>query len=283
VSFHLGSDDSTIDLDYADLDWDAAHTVETEVNRVIWEDRPVGILFVDESEIHQLPLRRPPKVGGTIRVIRMGDYDTVACGGTHVGRTGEVGLLKIVRIERYKGGTRVAFRCGGRALADYRIALRVVQDTSADLSVHPANLREAVGRLTGDLKETRRQLKAAEGVLLGHEAERLWRETPKRDGVCWVVAHLPDRTYEQARTLAAALAGRPGTVALLAVDDPKGVRLVCERAEDLPEVDAAAILRCAAERLGGRAGGLPTLAQGGAPERDAVMVLTALRGAAMRE
>jgi alanyl-tRNA synthetase len=277
VSFHLGSDDSTIDLDYPDLDWNAAHTVETEVNRVVWDDRPVGILFVDEHDIDALSLRRPPKVSGTIRVIRMGHYDTVACGGTHVERTGAVGLLKIARIERYKGGTRVVFKCGGRALADYQVSLRTVQQASADLSVHPTDLLEAVGRLQAELKEARRQLKATEAMMMEHEAERLWRETPEHDGVRRVVAHLADRSYEQARTMASALAAHPRTVALLAVDDPKGVRLVCERGEDLTEVDAATTLQRAAERLGGRAGGIPTLAQGGAPERDPAAVVEALR------
>jgi len=283
VSFHLGTDDSTIDLTLPALEWDAAHAVEAVVNRVIWENRPVEILFVDESAIHQLPLRRPPKVGGTIRVVRMGEFDTVACGGTHVERTGAVGLLKIVRIERYKGGTRVGFKCGGRALADFQSMLRTVQDASVDLSIHPGDLRAAVGRLQDDLKETRRALGAAEAALIAVEAERLWSEAPERDGVRWVVTHVDDRSYAQARILASSLAAHPRTVALIAVADPKGVRLVCERGKDLPEVDAATTLKRAAERLGGRAGGLPHLAQGGAPEPVAATVLAVLRTAAASE
>jgi alanyl-tRNA synthetase len=282
VSFHLGTDDSTIDLTLPGLEWDAAHAVEEVVNRVIWENRPVEILFVDESAIHQLPLRRPPKVGGTIRVVRMGEFDTVACGGTHVERTGAVGLLKIVRIERYKGGTRVGFKCGGRALTDFQSMLRTVQEASIDLSVHPFDLRAAVGRLQDDLKETRRALGAAEAALIELEAERLWSVAPERDGVRWVVTHVDDRSYAQARSLASSLAAHARTVALISVTDPKGVRLVCERGDDLPDVDAAVLLRGAAERLGGRAGGLPRLAQGGAPAHDAQLVLQALRNAASR-
>jgi alanyl-tRNA synthetase len=282
VSFHLGTDDSTIDLTLSALAWDAAHAVEEVVNRVIWENWPVESLFVEESAIHQLPLRRPPKVGGTIRVVRMGEFDTVACGGTHVERTGAVGLLKIVRIERYKGGTRVGFKCGGRALTDFQSTLRILQATSADLSVRPTDLHTAVRRLRDDLKETRRVLGAVDQSLLEVEAERLWRATPERDGVHWVVTHLEDRSYAQARSLASSLAAHPRTVALISVAAPKGVRLVCERGEDLSDVDAAAVLRRAAERLGGRAGGLPHLAQGGAPGDDTHVVLRALRNAARR-
>jgi alanyl-tRNA synthetase len=283
VSFHLGADESTIDLALSALEWDAAHAVEEIVNRGVWQNRTVEILFVEENAIHQLPLRRSPTVGGTIRVVRMGDFDTVACGGTHVERTGAVGLVKIVRIERYKGGTRVGFKCGGRALAGFQTMQRTVQEVSVDLSVHPCDLRTAVGRLQSDLKETRRALGTADAALIEVEAKRLRSETPEWDGVRWVVTHVEDRSYAQARTLASSLAAHPRTVALISVTDRKRVRLVCERGEDLPDVDAAAILQSAAERLGGRAGGLPHLAQGGAPVRDTATVLAVLRSAAISE
>jgi len=109
VSFHLGTDDSSIDLDVRQLSWEDAFRVEADVNRVIWEDRPVEVHFVAEDEIAGVPLRKPPKVTGTIRVVWIRDVDASACGGTHVPRTGAVGLVKIVRLERYKGGTRVGF------------------------------------------------------------------------------------------------------------------------------------------------------------------------------
>jgi alanyl-tRNA synthetase len=280
VSFHLGSEDSTIDLNVPELDWESAFRVEADVNRVIWENRPVEVHVVDEADIHTMPLRRPPKVRGTIRVIWIKGYEAAACGGTHVQRTGAVGVLKITRLERYKGGIRVGFLCGGRALADYQRVLRTVQEASADLSVHPGQLVDAVGRLRSDAKEASRAARAAENALMALEAERLWRETAEVDGVRRVVAYFADRTFDQARAIAAHACSRSRTLALLAVGDAKGVRLVCQRSDDLPHLDAADILSRAAHSLGGRAGGMASLAQGGAPAVSEETVLRAMRDVA---
>jgi alanyl-tRNA synthetase len=280
ISFHLGTEESHIDLRTPRLSWDDAFRVEADVNRVISENRVVEIHEVDEANIHEIPLRRPPKVGGKIRVIWIKDYDAAACGGTHVSHTGAVGLLKITRIERYKGGMRVAFRCGRRALADYQRVLRGMQEVSAGLSVHQDDVGEAIVRLKSDLRETRQALRAAQGKLMGFEADRLLAETPETDEARRVVQHLEHHTYDEARAMASHVCSHPRTLALLAVDDAKGVRLVCERSDDLPHLDAATILGRAAEALGGRGGGTASLAQGGTPPHSSDVVQQALEDAA---
>jgi alanyl-tRNA synthetase len=279
IGFHLGTETSHIDLNTPGLSWDEAFRVEADVNRVIGENRPVDIHFVDEKEIHTVPLRRPPKVGGTIRVVWVKDYDAAACGGTHVKQTGAVGLLKITHVERYKGGMRVSFRCGQRALEDYQRVLRVLQEVSADLSVHQDQLGEAVGRLKGELRESRQSLRAAQGKLMAFEAERLLAESPQIDGVCCVVSHLQNCSYDDARAIASHVCGHPHTLALLAVTEAKGIRMICQRSDELVDLNAADILSRAAETLGGRSGGTPDLAQGGAPSHPHETVQEALHNA----
>jgi alanyl-tRNA synthetase len=279
LSFHLGADDSSIDLDVADLTWEDAYAVEAQVNRVIWEDRPVEVRFFGEDEIHQVPLRKPPQVRGSIRVVWIRDVDASACGGTHVPRTGAVGLLKIVRLERYKAGTRVGFVCGGRALAHYQRALRGLQTVGADLSVHPDQVPETVARLLGDLKTLRRDMESARDALMAVEAERVWAETAMTDGARRIVAYRADWGPDHLTALATHLAAKPRTVALLAGNDAKGIRLVCRRSDDVTDVDAAAVLRRALERLGGRGGGNARQAQGGAPAAAPEAITEALRNA----
>jgi alanyl-tRNA synthetase len=282
VSFHLGADDSSIDLAIPQLSWDDAFRVEAEVNRVIWEDRAVEVHFVNGDEIDRVPLRKPPTVTGTIRVVWVKDVDASACGGTHVPRTGAVGLLKIVRLERYKGGMRVGFLCGGRALAHYQRVLRGAQTVGADLSVHVDHVPETVARLAADLKDTRRALETAQDALMALEAERLWNATPETDGARRVAVHRADLGPDQVTALASHLAARPRTVALVAGTDARGLRLVCTRSDDLPDLDAGAVLRRAVERLGGRGGGTAAQAQGGAPLAPGEVVEAALEGAVRR-
>src|SRR5262249_16500484 len=113
VSFHLGADVSTIDLarelSTADLSRGAA-----EANRVVWGDRPVRIRFAGASEAARLPLRKEPVRGGTLRLIDVDGFDLSACGGTHVARTGAIGIIAVAAWERFKGGQRIEFVCGGR-------------------------------------------------------------------------------------------------------------------------------------------------------------------------
>ena len=282
LSFHLGADECSIDLDVAGLAWDDAHTVEAHVNHVIWDDRPVEVRFFSEDEIRQVPLRKPPQVRGSIRVVWIRDVDASACGGTHVPRTGAVGLLKIVRLERYKAGTRVGFVCGGRALAHYRRVLRGLQTVGAGLSVHPDQVPETVAHLQSDLKTLRREMETARDALMAVEAERVWAETPEAEGARRIVAYRAEWGPDHLTTLATHLASKPRTMVLLAGSDAKGVRLVCRRSDDLAQVDAAAVLRRALERLGGRGGGNAQQAQGGAPAAAPEAIVGALRAAVER-
>jgi len=281
ISFHLGTQDSSIDLDIVELTWETVFQVEAEVNRIIWENHAVEIHIVDEREIHKVPLRRPPKVSGKIRVIWVRDYDASACGGTHVGHTGEVGLVKVTRVERYKGGVRVSFLCGSRALRNYQSVLRDVQQVSADLSVSSAEFAEAVVRLGEENKEIRRSLKATQAGVVAFEAEHLWNQAFEEGGVRRILLHLDDHTFEQARAIASLLSARPRTLALLAVSEVKGTRLVCQRSDDLTQLDAAAILGTAAKLLGGRSGGTSSQAQGGAPTHSHEAISEALTKAAV--
>lgn len=279
VGFHLGNDAATIDLDKAGLTWDQAFQAEDQVNGEIWQDRPVGVHFINPEEVWKFPLRKPPQVSGTIRVIWIEGYDASACGGTHVKRTGEVGVVKITRLENYKGGTRVTFLCGERALRDYRRAQKVLLGASAELSVGQDKLHEAIIRLQGELKGARKALNNTRGELMEYQAERLWDSTPEVNGMRSILAHWRERSFAEARMFASLLRQRPQTLLMLAVSEDDSLRLVCARSDDLAGLDAAAILQSAADTLGGRGGGSPTMAQGGAPLHPHEAVLAALEEA----
>ncbi len=279
VGFHLGTDASTIDLDYPQLTWDIAFQIEDEVNRVVWENRTVTIHTVTRDALGDIPLRKPPQVTGDIRVIWVEGYDASACGGTHVHATGEIGLIKITGIERYKGGARVTFLCGERALRDYRRALHTLRETGSALSMSQDEVPQAVVRLQDELQTARRALNKAQSQLLEFEADRLWEETPEVDGVRRIITHWNERIFADARFIANRLRERPRTLLLLAVTEEKGVRLVVARSEDLPHYDAGAILRDVTGALGGRGGGSPAIAQGGAELHPHETIVEALRRA----
>src|SRR5262245_23658630 len=173
-SFHLGADYSTIDL-ARDLGAADVARAEAEANRVVWEDRPVAIRFASAEEAATYGLRKESKRGGTLRLIDVQDFDLSACGGTHVARTGAIGVIAVSATERFKGGLRVTFLCGGRALTGFRALRDTVAASVRALSVLPAELPVAIERLQGEQKELRYQIKNLRDQLAIYQADQLTR------------------------------------------------------------------------------------------------------------
>lgn len=274
VGFHLGMEVSTIDLNVARLDLVAVTLVEELANQTVWEDRPVNVRLVGLEELATLPLRHPPSVEGPVRIVEIAGFDVNPCGGTHVARTGEIGLVKIVRLDYRGDETRIEFLCGGRALRDYRAKNAMVNRLAGLLTVGHWELDRAVERLRGEAKQLRRDLRRARRRLLEVEATELVG-TADVHGPCRVVWRIWERREPgELRALAQELVQRPGVVALL-VSVGERTHLCFARAEGL-DLDVAALLREACTQLGGKGGGRPHLAQGSAPATDGVRVEAAL-------
>ena len=158
VSFHLGTSSSTIDL-AREVSADEIARAEAEANRVVWENRPVTIRFANADEVAALPLRKESKREGVLRLVDVEDFDVSACGGTHVARTGAIGIIAVAAFEKFKGGTRLEFLSGGRALAGYHSLRDAVAASVRLLSVLPAELPAAIDRGQTDARDLRRQVK----------------------------------------------------------------------------------------------------------------------------
>jgi alanyl-tRNA synthetase len=265
VSFHMGTDVSTIDLarEVSSTDVDRA---EAEANRVIWDDAAVVIRFVSTEEASRLPLRKEPARSGVLRLIDIPGFDLSACGGTHVRRTGEVGIVAIVGTERFKGGSRVSFACGARALRSHRTLRTAVADSIRVLSVVPAELPAAIARLQDENKEQRKALKELRQTLAVHEGERLLEGAQTMNGVRLVVHALDGHDAQTLKSMATAMAASQHTVvALFTAMSP--AQVVIARSADVG-VDAASTLRTLIEQYGGKGGGKPDMAQGGGLSGD---------------
>ena len=260
VSFHLGAELSTIDLTGTPGP-DVIARAEEEANRVVWENRPVSIRFVGPDEAARLPLRKEPVRGGTLRLVEVEDFDLSACGGTHVTRTGTVGIIAVQAWERYKGGTRISFACGGRVLAHFRAYREVVAIAVRQLSIQPAELPDAVARLQGETREMRQQARALTGQLATYEADVLASGARDAGGMRLVCSVVEGRDATALKSLAQAIVARPGHVVVL-VGGSRPVVVVAARSADAT-ADAAQVVKTLIGRFGGKGGGRPEGAQGG--------------------
>jgi alanyl-tRNA synthetase len=276
VSFHLGSAASTIDLAREVTAAEIARA-EREANRVVWEDRAVTIRFVDAGEAASLPLRKESRREGVLRVIEVENFDVSACGGTHVSRTGAIGLIAVAGSEKFRGGTRLEFLCGTRALDGFHALGDSVAASVRLLSVLPAELPDAIDRLHADARDTRRQVRDLQMRLAGHEAASLAAGAQILGSARVVVAALDGWDANGLKAIAAAIAARPGHVAVL-LGTPAPSAIVVARAADVP-LDSGAILRRLTAAFGGKGGGRPELAQGGGLQGDVSAMLAAAREA----
>ena len=262
-SFHLGAAAATIDLGREVTPAEIA-LAEAEANRVVWEDRPVAIRFADAEEAARLPLRKEPVRAGRLRLIEVEGFDLSACGGTHVARTGAIGIIAVSGWERFRGGTRVEFRCGGRALADYRALRDGVSAAQRLLSVGPGELPAAIERLQGENKDVKRRIKSLQEALAAHEAAALAERAMPAGSSRAVVEILDGWDAAGLKTIASAIAVRPGHAAILFTTTAP-VSVAVARAPDV-RLDAAAVLRQLTAKFGGKGGGRAELAQGGGLE-----------------
>ncbi len=267
VSFHLNPDPDdgalTIDLNTAKLSAAQIDRAEDKANQIVWENRPVTARFVTTEELAALPLRKPPKVDTSIRVVEIQGFDWSACGGTHVARTGEVGLIKIVKVERRGNESRIEFRCGGRALSDYRRKHAVVSKAAGDLTIGFWELDQAIGRMQGDTKALRKQLSDAELKLQQYEAQDLIAAARVYGDFRLIAQTWQNRDAAYLKRMAQLLTAQPKTIALLGATGVS-LALVFARSKDL-SFDLAAPLKATAAQLGAKGGGSPDFAQAGGP------------------
>jgi alanyl-tRNA synthetase len=260
-SFHLGAAAATIDLGREVTAGQIAQA-EDEANRIVWTDRPVTIRFASPEEAAQLPLRKEPTRPGPLRLIEVEDFDLSACGGTHVARTGAIGVIAIGGWEKFRGGTRVEFLCGARALQRFRQWRDALGAVREHLSVPPAELAAAVERLQGDGKALQRTLRGFQEQLAGHEAQVLLAKAERTGDRVVIAQALEGWDAQGLKAVAvAAAAAEPRAVIVLVTATSPPLTVIASGAA--AKVDAAAVLKRLVSKLGGKGGGKPDLAQGG--------------------
>jgi alanyl-tRNA synthetase len=258
VSTRLGDSGCTIDVDAEKLDDAALAAAEDLANAVVDDDVPIRCWFPEPAELAALPLRREPKVDSDVRVIAIGDFDVSPCGGTHCASSGQIGPVRILGSERYKGLTRITFSAGKRARVELAARDAALRGLAATFTCGPLDVPAAVDKLRRDLATTAggaRELRdrLAEALAAGLVA-------PENAGP--VVAVVPGDA-ELLRAMATRITAA-GKAALLAATSADGTAVLVARAAG-SALDAGRLLGTLAKKAGGRGGGKPDRAEGRLP------------------
>jgi alanyl-tRNA synthetase len=173
VSVHLGDDYGAIELNATAIEVDRLHQLEMAANQIIFDSVPVEIMFAEGEELGRIPLRKSPDRTGQIRIIRIGDLDWSACGGTHCNSTAQVGLVKIIGTEKLRNHVLVKFLSGMQAVQDYAFRFKITDTMSRTLTCAVSDLPGIFESQSNDNKALRKEVSGLQKELLPIHANRL--------------------------------------------------------------------------------------------------------------
>jgi len=282
VSFHMGEDYCSIDLDAPSLNAGQVEQAELLANQIVQENRPVEIKFATQEEVQSLGLRKVPRADkDELRLIDIQDFDLSACGGTHVRGTGQIGCILLRKTEKVRQGWRVEFVCGQRAVTTARKDYTALAEAGGLLSAHiwdvPQQVRKSLDEIRGVRKSGERLLEEIAEL----QAARLLVVTPPVSGRKLIVRIESDRDLVFIRLLAQKLTRLEGDVVALLGATSGPVSLVFAQSKGMP-FDMGALLKEFLATLGGRGGGSKDMAQGGAPSAEGLEVALAEVAARLR-
>jgi alanyl-tRNA synthetase len=265
VSFHMGEQSCTIDLETKGLTAEQVRQAEARTNQVICEDRPVAVQLATEDEARAMGVRKIPAAGHEkLRLVGVKDFDLCACGGTHVRSTGQIGALLVRKVEKVKQGMRVEFVCGTRAVRHARKDYETLTEAASLFSTHIWELPAQITKVLDDSRAAAKQQHKLLERIAELTAAQILSQTSEENGMKMVAQVIADGDLAYTKLLAQKLtAAAPNVVALLGAGAGQAA-LVYAQSPGMTH-DMGALMKASMASLGGRGGGNREMAQGGVP------------------
>ncbi len=263
LSFHLGQEESSVEIGLESIKDETLFQIERLANEIVFSDLEIKTYFLPEEKIQEIPLRKPPKKTGLIRIVEVNGFDYSACGGTHCERSGQVGLIKIIRQEKIRGHIRFSFICGFRALTGFEHRRQWLQAAARLLTGEEKEVPAGVSRTLDELRNLKKKQKKMEESLAFFEAKEMLAGNQSK-----IVSGLfQDKSQEEIKFLALQLVHLAGVAAVLAGLTADSFHLVIAAADSL-KTDVRQVVPVLQAEIKLKGGGSPTLVQLVSEEKD---------------
>ena len=252
VGFHLS--DSIVTMDFNGvITAEDIEEIETEVNQAIIENIPVEVSYPTKEELKVLEYRSKIEIEGQVRIVTIPGYDVCACCAPHVRRTGEIGMLKVMNVQSYKGGVRISILCGFRALEAFRQKADIITELMAQFSTNQEALVENVTKLKNTNQTMKNQLASAKQELMEYKVAAIPEDSEnailfESDLDTPVVRNVVNGLVEQFTGICAVFVG----------NDESGYQFIVGSKNK----DCRAIAAALREKLSARGGGSDKMIQG---------------------
>ncbi|WP_010532363.1 alanyl-tRNA editing protein [Lentibacillus jeotgali] len=263
VSFHLGAENCTIDLEAPALNEEEAKRVEERANTVILENRSIETRWVTENELSKFPLRKAVSVTDNIRLVIIPDFDYNGCGGTHPNETGQVGSVKILHWEKHKKNIRVHFVCGDRVLKQLQEKHKMIQRLTATLNAPQTDLEAAANRILQKQEDLEKTITQLEAELLEQEAHKLIAQASIKDHYKLVTKIYKENSMKKLQQMANSMIHHTdGLLVLFINENDSKLQVVCARSNGIG-INMQEYIRYILPEINGKGGGNEMIVQGG--------------------
>lgn len=260
IGFHLSETYASIDIDKK-LQLKDVILVENLSNSVIYKNLEIKTHYPTIDELYMYNLRKSPTVVENIRIIEIDNFDFSPCGGTHTKNTGEIGIIKIKKIENYKSGIRIEFLCGKRALEDYQMKNDTVNEIAINLSVRSEEVLINYNKLIEEFNLLKTKNKNLEESLIEYQIEELKKSSVQINNIKLIVKEFKDYDMKSVKKIASTIVSDNSFVTLFSILD-NDVKLIfsCSKNVDINMKD---LIKTPLELIDGNGGGNIYSAQGG--------------------
>lgn len=272
VGFNISKEYVYVDITIPTLSDEDAHRVELLANKVIYSNFPIKSFYVTQAQLDKLPVRKAPKVKSNIRIVEIDNFDFCPCGGTHLSHTGELGIIKIRRWEKYKGNIRVEFVCGGRALKDYTWKNTYIREIGLLLSSKDKDVLEKVNKLYGDKIELEKENRSLKDSLLKLKGDSLLEEAQLYSDIRFIYNEIDNMDFKELSYIANYLNNNEKLVQIYGLKDNEKAQFYISRSKDL-NINLQDMFKKISSQYHLKGGGNPNTVQGSTQTQELKLVL----------
>ena len=263
AGIHLGKEVSTIDI-VGEVTEEQIREAEKYANKMINENLKVKFSFPEKRELKKMGLRRAlPKTNEKIRVVEIEDLDINACCGVHPSRTIELQVIKLGRVEKHKGNTRIEFLAGNRAVNDYFKKDDFTKEICNFLSCNEEEAINSINNLNNELKDANNKNKALLLEVSEYKSKEIIENAFKVNDISIVKEVYENEDVKYVNKLANRLTEMDKVIALMAIKNGDKANLIFVASKNIKNIDMNSLLKDSISLIDGRGGGSKFLAQGG--------------------
>lgn len=272
IGFYIGKEYVYIDVNIPKISSEEIEQVESFANKIIFSNFSIKSYTVEREDMNKIPVRKDLKINSHIRIVEIDEIDFCPCCGTHVRSTGEIGMIKIRKVESYKGNIRVEFVCGYRALKDYTWKSNYIRDISSMLSSKDKDVKCKVEKLYEEKERLEKENRSLRERVYKYEAKSLLDESKTYNQIHIIVKKFSDKNLKDIQNIASILNSYENTISLLAVVNEEKSQFIISRSNNI-DINLKNIMSKVSEDTEIKGGGSPNSVQGSCSKNNLDKIL----------